>query len=309
MTSALREGANVVIAARTGSTLDAVAKDVDPSGERVATVVADISKEADCRSIIKKSHRCVFRIPHPIERDLESHEIDDEIIRRIILFDRGNYYFLCIGRTLGERKNLYRLVQMFENTADSMPHARLIIKGLPKDPLLSSCDHRVTYIPMGFSESQMNALYKAIDVYVSAHHSEGWGLTLSDAMLFGKPVVATGYSGNLEFMTPENSFLIRYKEGHIRKEEVFGGFTTEMKWAEPDFIHLEGILRGLYDGSLREEAARKSERAREDIKTFSTASVEEILFARMDSLGQTMAPGTAAGPQMLVHTSAEGTVL
>jgi len=262
-----------------------------------------------CRSIIKKSHPCVFRIPHPIERDLESHEIDDEIIRRIILFDRGNYYFLSIGRTLGERKNLYRLVRMFESTADSMPHARLIIKGLPKDPLLSSCDHRVTYIPMGFSESQMNALYKAIDVYVSAHHSEGWGLTLSDAMLFGKPVVATGYSGNLEFMTPENSFMIRYKEGHIRKEEVFGAFTTEMKWAEPDFSHLEGILRGLYDGSLREEAARKSERAREDIKTFSTASVEEILFARMDSLEQTMAPGTAAGPQMLVHTSAEGSVL
>jgi NAD(P)-dependent dehydrogenase (short-subunit alcohol dehydrogenase family) len=51
--AAYREGANVIIAARTAATLDAVAKEVDPDGQRVAKVVADITKEADCRSIIQ----------------------------------------------------------------------------------------------------------------------------------------------------------------------------------------------------------------------------------------------------------------
>src|SRR6266403_468639 len=166
-----------------------------------------------CVGVIKKHHPLVFRIPHTIERERLNHDIDDEIIRRLIWFDPQNYYFLSIGRTLGSRKNLVGLVRVFETTASSMPNARLIIKGLPGDPILRSQDPRVIYLPMALSESQINALYKAIDIYVSAHHSEGWGLTLSDAMLFGKPVVATGYSGNLEFMTPENSFLIRYKEG------------------------------------------------------------------------------------------------
>jgi NAD(P)-dependent dehydrogenase (short-subunit alcohol dehydrogenase family) len=50
--AAVREGARVVLAARTKATLDAVAAEVDPTGERVATVVTDISKEADCRRLV-----------------------------------------------------------------------------------------------------------------------------------------------------------------------------------------------------------------------------------------------------------------
>ncbi len=48
-----RQGANVVIAARTAARLDAVAREVDATGRRVAQVVADITDEADCRSILQ----------------------------------------------------------------------------------------------------------------------------------------------------------------------------------------------------------------------------------------------------------------
>ncbi len=209
-----------------------------------------------CLSIIKKHHARVFRIPHTIERETASHDVDDAIIHRLISFDPHNYYLLSIGRTLGART------------------------------ILRSQDPRVFYLPMTFSASQMNALYKAADVYVSAHHSEGWGLTLSDAILFGKPVVATGYSGNLEFMSHDNSFLIRCAENYIREDDVFALFTTQMKWADPNPHHLEEILMSLYKGDLRAEAVQKSKRALEDSKRYSNDSVKDILFERMDDIQQ-----------------------
>ena len=237
-----------------------------------------------CVDVIKQHHQNVFRVPHTMERELHSHQIEDEIVRRLICYDPQNYYFLSIGRTLGSRKNLTGLVKLFETTASSMPRARLVIKGLPKDPILQSPDKRVLYLPLGLSESQINALYKAADVYVSAHHSEGWGLTLSDAMLFSKPVVGTGYSGNLEFMNESNSFPVRFSENYIREEELFGLFTPQMKWADPDMDHLRDLILSLYNGTLRKEAAHKAQQAIEDSKMFSTDAVRELLFDRMQEV-------------------------
>jgi glycosyltransferase involved in cell wall biosynthesis len=237
-----------------------------------------------CLAVIRKHHPRVFCVPHTMERERLNHDIDDVIIRRLICFDPKNYYFLSIGRTLGARKNLAGLTSLFESMASSMPNARLIVKGLPKDPILRSPDPRIIYLPLMLSESQINALYQASDVYVSAHHSEGWGLTLSDAMLFGKPVVGTGYSGNLEFMNNYNSFLVRFTENHIRQEDLFGLFTQQMKWADPDFEHLRDIMQSLYDGTLRKEAADKSKRALEDGNKFSTDSVRELVLGRMEEI-------------------------
>ncbi|SRR6266446_692138 len=237
-----------------------------------------------CVGVIKKHHPHVFRIPHTIERERLSHDIDGEMIRRLICFHPQNYYFLSIGRTLGSRKNLVGLVRVFETTSSSMPNARLVIKGLPGDPILRSRDPRVIYLPLGLSESQINALYKAVDAYVSAHHSEGWGLTLSDAMLFSKPVVATGYSGNLEFMNNDNSFLVRFGENYIREDELFGLFTPQMKWADPDVDHLRDTMLSLYNGTIRKEAIEKSKRALEECKKFSTDSVRELLLERVEEV-------------------------
>ena len=57
----------------------------------------------------------------------------------------------------------------------------------------------------------VNALIAACDCYVSLHRSEGFGLTLAEAMALGKPVIATGYSANLDFMNVSNSLLVRYE--------------------------------------------------------------------------------------------------
>jgi glycosyltransferase involved in cell wall biosynthesis len=241
---------------------------------------------AYCVEVIKKYHPRVFRIPHTMERDQSSHALDEVIIRRLICFDPHYYYVLAIASSCILRKNLKGLVNAFEAVSSAMPDARLIIKGAIEDPIFQSQNPRILYLPMTLSESQINVLYKVADVYVSAHHSEGWGLTLSDAILFGKPVVATGYSGNLEFMDDNNSFLIRFTESDIRDDEVYGLFTTQMKWADPDLNHLEDILISLYSGRRGSEAVEKSKYALEDSKKYSNDSVKNMLFERMESIQQ-----------------------
>ena len=58
--------------------------------------------------------------------------------------------------------------------------------------------------------ARQRALMAACDCYVSLHRSEGFGLTMAEAMAIGKPVIATGYSGNVDFMNSGNSHLIEY---------------------------------------------------------------------------------------------------
>jgi glycosyltransferase involved in cell wall biosynthesis len=57
------------------------------------------------------------------------------------------------------------------------------------------------------SAREKNTMMALCDCYVSLHRAEGFGLTMAEAMALGKPVIATGYSGNLAFMTAENSYL------------------------------------------------------------------------------------------------------
>ena len=58
------------------------------------------------------------------------------------------------------------------------------------------------------SENLMPRFMNTFDALVSPHRGEGWGLTMSQMMFLGKPVISTNYSGNLDFMRPENSYLI-----------------------------------------------------------------------------------------------------
>jgi glycosyltransferase involved in cell wall biosynthesis len=78
------------------------------------------------------------------------------------------------------------------------------------------------------------------DVYVSLHRSEGFGLTLSEAMLCGKPVIATGYSGNMDFMTADNSCPVRFRMAEINRDH--GPYRKGNCWAEPDLDHAAELM-------------------------------------------------------------------
>jgi glycosyltransferase involved in cell wall biosynthesis len=125
------------------------------------------------------------------------------------------------------------------------------------------------------------ALIERCDCYVSLHRAEGFGLTLAEAMALGKPAIATGYSGNLEFMTPTNSYLVGYAPTHVGPNvEMYPAHGT---WAEPDLDHAAELMRRVW--AHPEEARATGERARSDVvERLSPKAVGAIARRRLEGL-------------------------
>ena len=106
-------------------------------------------------------------------------------------------------------------------------------------------DLRVTIIDKTLTRLEVNALINHCDCLLSLHRSEGFGLSLAEAMYLGKPVVATAYSGNMDFMTPGNSFLVDYDFRAVGPNAA--PYDPDSRWAEPSVdsaaTHLQKIRR------------------------------------------------------------------
>ena len=94
-------------------------------------------------------------------------------------------------------------------------------------------------------KSEISSLIASCDCFVSLHRSEGSGLSLAEAMDAGKPVIATGYSGNLDFMDINNSYLVKSKL--ISLEKDYGPYTKGSVWAEPDIEHAASLMKLVYE--------------------------------------------------------------
>jgi glycosyltransferase involved in cell wall biosynthesis len=121
----------------------------------------------------------------------------------------------------------------------------------------------VKLLDVVYTRPDLLALMNATDCYVSLHRSEGLGLTCAEAMLLGKPTIATRYSGNLDFMTEENSYLV--DSTRIALEENIDPYPKGAVWAEPSIAHAAEVLRRVFED--RDEAHAKGERAKRDLQT------------------------------------------
>jgi len=105
-------------------------------------------------------------------------------------------------------------------------------------------------------------LYNQSDVLVAPSRGEGFGLPIAEAMLFGLPVITTGFGGQCDFCNEENSWLIRYTferaETHMELDDSV--------WAEPDVDHLAELMR-LLKKLPEDEIAQKTEIAKNNIRT------------------------------------------
>lgn len=130
-------------------------------------------------------------------------------------------------------------------------------------------------------EPEMAALFARADCYVSLHRSEGFGLTLAEAMALGKPVIATGFSGNTDFMTPHNSYLVDFEPTEVGPNAEH--YPAEGMWAEPSVEHAAQLMREVW--SDQEAAAARGERARRDVETtLSHQAVGALARARLERI-------------------------
>ena len=139
------------------------------------------------------------------------------------------------------------------------------------------------------SPEEMTSLLHAVDVYVSLHRSEGFGLGMAEAMRLGKPVIATAYSANVDFCTTANSLQVGYKLIPIRDDDhrfhpaMTGLYRAGQIWADPDLAQAARWMRYLFERPA--ERRRLGEAARETIlRDYSRQAVGRSLEARLQAI-------------------------
>lgn len=137
---------------------------------------------------------------------------------------------------------------------------------------------RVTIIDKTVSTETQHALIASCDCYVSLHRAEGLGLGMAEAMSLGKPVIATGWSGNTDFMNICNAFLVKYHLTTLKS--AFSVYPAGSIVAEPDIKHAAELMRIVYTSpELRNEIGI---RAKHDIEnTLSEKVIGNILKERL----------------------------
>ncbi|HRE49459.1 MAG TPA: glycosyltransferase, partial [Aggregatilineales bacterium] len=129
------------------------------------------------------------------------------------------------------------------------------------------------------------------DCYLSLHRAEGFGLGMAEAMGVGVPVIGTGYSGSMDFLTAETGFPIRYRlrpiheDDHRYQPHLHTLYPPgDSQWAEPDLDHAAECLRFLYMN--RSTARAQTERGQRLIETeYSPAAVGAFMAARLAHVG------------------------
>jgi glycosyltransferase involved in cell wall biosynthesis len=105
-------------------------------------------------------------------------------------------------------------------------------------------DPRIVVIDKILSRSEMIGLIGRCDCYVSLHRAEGFGLGMVEAMMLGKSVIGTAYSGSTDFLSEETGYPVPYTLRRIEPQEYV--WAKGQVWAEPDHAAAVAALREVY---------------------------------------------------------------
>ena len=152
----------------------------------------------------------------------------------------------------------------------------------------SSCSTATSIVP------DLCALLNAADCYLSPHRAEGYGLTLLESMALGKPVIATAYSGNMDFMTGDNSFPLDYALVSLTRD--YGPYMRGAVWADPDVDKAAALIRQVVDAPA--DAAARGARARTMVEQYySPRPTGAAMRARLEAVRAGRRDGDSTGSE------------
>jgi glycosyltransferase involved in cell wall biosynthesis len=200
------------------------------------------------------------------------------------------FLFMFDFHSVIERKNPIGVIEAFRTAFAPGSGASLVVKCINRESKpdeydrlrLAARGHPDVHIADRYvSPQEKDAMLAASDCYVSLHRSEGFGLTPAEAMYLGKPVIATGYSGNLEYMTAENSYLVDYALKPIGSGN--DPYPSDGEWADPDIDHAARLMREVVE--LPAEAERRGRQGAADIRTgFSADAAGDTMERRLEQV-------------------------
>jgi len=189
-----------------------------------------------------------------------------------------------------DRKNPSCLVDAFVDEFGAEPDVRLVLKVSHADPRsvgfqrlceTATTHPNITLIHEVFDDAALHALFTRADCYVSPHRSEGFGLTVAEAMLRECPVIATDYGSTTDFVTPETGFPLEYMLVEIAEDQ--GPYQRGYVWADPSREHLRILMRRVVDDAAG--TRRRAEAGRRFIEErYSLRAVGERMVGRLRRL-------------------------
>jgi glycosyltransferase involved in cell wall biosynthesis len=200
----------------------------------------------------------------------------------------NNFTFLFVFHMMSvmERKNPIGLIKAYRRAFGGDKGVSLVLKTSSgeshpdqmEEMRAAAAGSGITLVDAIYNKDEMLALMAVADCYVSLHCSEGWGLTMVESMLLGKPVIATGYSGNVDFMDNSNSLLVDYKLITLNRDH--SPYLAGSRWAEPSVDHAAQLMRRVYEN--QDWACELGAKARLDLsERMSLAASGRRIAARL----------------------------
>jgi len=209
---------------------------------------------------LRKAVRVPVRhLPYPVDFKLKS-----PLGRRYFRLPEAGFLFMFLFDfgSFVQRKNPFSVIEAFRLACQKAPRAdwHLVIKmsghngGPAVQPLLARFvgevlggpfSERIIVIGKILTDNETKNLIRCSDCFVSLHRSEGLGRGPAEAMLLGKPVIATAYSGNLDFMDHDNSCLVGYELIPVPDGSYL--FPQGQVWADPDIEQAAHFMVKLYN--------------------------------------------------------------
>lgn len=210
--------------------------------------------------------------------------------------DAFTYLFAWDYCSVAKRKNPLGVIDAYTQAFDADAGTALVLKCI--NPAFDPRGHErvkaaivgrpdILLIDEYLDPADKDRLMASCDCYVSLHRSEGFGLTMAEAMVQGKPVVATGYSGNTDFLTAENSWPVPYELVPIGDDAH--PYAADGVWADPDTGRAAELLREVRDNP--DEVAMRVARAAADLQaSHSLEAVGEAVRARLERIAGRLPP-------------------
>lgn len=226
--------------------------DPEPSWKGYDSLVDEIwtPSQFSRDSISKITSKPIFVVPHFIAPKPRRREPNRETFKILVMAD---------SRSSFSRKNPAGAVRAFQEAFQGSPSAQLLIKLSGREneiqtfidqTSIAGCSN-ISIILSKLSVQEMIELYQSVDVVLSLHRSEGFGLPMLEAMSCGTPVIATNWSGNSEFIDHSNGYPIDFKLVEVDDEyKIY----TRSHWADPDVTMAAKTLRRLYHDRDKVEA-------------------------------------------------------
>ncbi len=249
-------------------------------------------------AISKKTNKPVVWMPLAVEFPTSSASIEESRNREKfgLPSDRFLFLFSFDFSSFVTRKNFSACIDAFRKAfPENCEQAGLVIKTIRHShhkrefwDLLRAIgdDRRIFLIDRLLRQEEMRELMASCDCFISLHRSEGFGFGMAEAMYLGKPVIATNYSGNLDFTKKDNSCLVDCRLVPVRAGEYL--FPEGQVWADPNVDDAARYMRLLVDD--RDYGRRLGSAAADFMRRqHSTKAVGERYLKRLEQINSSLA--------------------